>query len=767
MSNIGRLTVGSLIGGLLVAILLLPFAAVVGLGATQVADAVEGTDSINMDLPAPERTTILASDGQPIAYLFNQNRKVVPIGDISQYLQDAIQSIEDRRFLQHRGVDWRGTARAALGQLTGEAGTGGGSTITQQYVKNYQFLVAAKTDAEKAQAIEVSPIRKLREARLAINFEQTHTKLQILEAYLNTVAFGPSVYGAEAASWYYFGHSAKDLQLGEAAMLAGMVQNPVYLNPFITDRVEDVKQRRDRVLDTLLRDRKYSAAVIDPLKGSDLPLNRTSIPNGCIASDGFGDVQGSGFFCQYVVDYLENLPSNPFTDEQLRNGGYTITSTLDRTVMQNAIAAVTAVQGGEATARIANVMAVVEPNTQTPAKGRPVLALAANQPYGLGDGQTVQRLPTTFAPLGAGSTFKIFTAAAAMQRGLGTQDVIDVPADYTSNLQPGSLVTNPETFPSTLTLQQALATSPNTAFVALEDQVGLKSVVDMAVGLGLRGYKLDAGDVEPGFSDVAGSYADLINQQRISSFTLGVSPTSPLELANVGASLASDGQWCPPTPVKGITDRTGASVDWATIPCDQPLEPKLARTLTQALTEDAQDGTSSASFQAAGWPDQAVAGKTGTTQQYKSSAFLGYTPLYSSSVVVWDFLSKPQSICVEPLRSCTFEEIEAGTARGMSGGSVPAATWTAAMKPLVEARGKTFFEPADPVYRTGTTKTVPNLSGKSVAEAEAALVAEGFVPAEVERSDPAAPGTLLFYTPTQSAVEGATVTLRISSGPAA
>ena len=362
MSNLGRLGAGSLIGGFLVAILLLPLASAAGFGATNVADAVQSTDDIPLDLPAPEMTTLTDNAGTPIAFIYNQLRTWAAYDDISKYVKGAVVSIEDRRFYSHHGVDWRGTARAGLGQLSGEASAGGGSTITQQLVKNYQFLVVAKTDAERAAAIEQTPVRKLREARMAINLDQLETKDQVLERYLNTVAFAPSVYGIQAAAQYFYGKDAATLELDEAATLAGMVNNPNKYNPFTENGATLVKQRRDKVLDAMARDKKISQKVADETK--TLPLTATRHPksNGCIAADAAAT---QGYFCQYVLDYLKNLTNKPFTQDDLETGGYTIKTTLDPKVMAAAIASVTANANPAApdTARIADVMAVVEPST--------------------------------------------------------------------------------------------------------------------------------------------------------------------------------------------------------------------------------------------------------------------------------------------------------------------------------------------------------------------------------------------------------------------
>ena len=206
---------------------------------------------------------------------------------------------------------------------------------------------------------------------------------------------------------------------------------------------------------------------------------------------------------------------------------------------------------------MANVVAVVEPGVTT----RKVLALAANRPYGLDQakGQTVQRLTTTFAPLGAGSTFKIFTAAAAMKAGLGTNCPLDVPADYISPLAPAHMFHNAGTLPGQPCRWPRRW--PNLAEHGVRRAGG-----PGRAGEGRRHGRqaracgattLDAGDVDPAFAGTGTAYADEVVAQKIASFTLGVSPVSPLELANVGATLDSDGLWCPPTPVDAITDRNG------------------------------------------------------------------------------------------------------------------------------------------------------------------------------------------------------------------
>jgi membrane peptidoglycan carboxypeptidase len=763
IGGLAKLLIATVMAGILLAGLLLPYTVGLGLAANKVTDAIDSANAASMDEPMPLRTTVDDSQGHLIAYIYDQNRTYVPLADISRNLWYATIAIEDRRFYKHKGVDWQGTVRALLQNAAGDP-ISGGSTITQQLVKNYLYLVAAQTPAEKADAIAQTPLRKLREAKMALMYEQNHTKDQVLEAYLNLIAFGPSTYGAEAAAEHFFGVSADKLSLAQAALMAAMINNPNKYNPLVPSQQDVTRARRDQVLDDMARDGWISQATANKTKKEDLGVTASPTPNGCIDAP---NSTTNGYFCRYVLDYLANAGFD-YTD--LSRAGDTITTTLDPTVMADAVAAVknNADPDSAQAKRVANVVAVVEPGVTT----RKVLALAANRPYGLNQakGQTVQRLTTTFAPLGAGSTFKIFTTAAVMDKGLGVNAAVDVPPTYTSPLAPSHVFHNEGTFAASMPISQALAESPNTAFVSLEDQVGLSKVVDMSVKLGLRGYLLDAGDVDPAFAGTGESYADEVTSQKIASYTLGVSPVSPLELSNVGATLGSDGRWCPPTPVDSITDRNGNQVTWKQQPCEQAVAPELARTLTNAMYGDMHnpDGTAYTSSQAAKWT-RVSASKTGTTQDYKSSAFLGYTPYYSAAVLTWDYLNRPQPICKSPLRTCTEAQAQGGA--GMSGGSVPAQTWLSLMNPLHKDKEDTPFPVSDAGYLEGQpTSQVPNVINMTLSEAKQQLIAHGFtVPTQyVSYSDKygAAANTVVDQNPKSAALPGTPISLVVSIGQA-
>ncbi len=776
LGGLGRLLVAVLVAGILVAGLLLPTAVGLGLAANHVTDAIASAPVGNLDAPAPERTTITDEAGGVIAYVYSQNRVEVPMSQISPLLQEAVVDTEDRRFYQHKGFDWKGTVRALLKNSQGDTGQQGGSTITQQMVKNYRYLVEAKTDAQKQDAIAATPLRKLQEAKMALTLELPGhmTKEDILERYLNLVAFGPSVYGAQASAQYFFGIDASQLNLQQAALMAAMVNNPNKYNPFNPDRRQDALDRRNLVLKLMLQAESISQAQYDAAVKSPLAAEQRPTPNGCLSATNSAT---NGFFCQYVLDFLTN--SQGLTSDQIASGGYTIKATLDPTVMKSAKKAVDDNADPQSAAfnRVADVTAIIQPGVGT----RKVLALAANRKYGQDKtkGETVQRLITTFAPLGAGSTFKIFTAAEALREGLGTSSPIDNPLTWTSPLAPAHVFHNSGTYPTTMPLDQALATSPNTAFVDLEDQIGLDKVVNMAVALGMKGYNLDAGEVDRAFTGSGRTFAQEVVAQKIASFTLGVTPVSPTELANVGATLASGGLWCPPTPVDQITDRDGVIVPLKTAPCTQAVDKDLANTLTEAMGGDlANNGTAANAATTANWSSTwagGAASKTGTTEDYKSSAFLGYTPNYSGAVMTWDYLDRPQSICIDATTNKLYGScpttVALGTTpkagvKGMSGGSVPAATWFAAMTPLHTGQKPVYFAPPSQRYLAGSaTSQVPYVVGQPIDAARAQLTTAGFTVVILTKASGAGLNTVVAQSPQNSALPGSQVVLTISSGP--
>ncbi|MGH4008027.1 MAG: penicillin-binding protein [Pseudonocardiaceae bacterium] len=735
------------LAGLLVAGFLLPAAGAAGLASNQASDTVSSVSSDLVQSQVPLVSTITDKDGVPIAYVFDQNRFNTPPQAIADTMKAAIISIEDRRFFEHNGVDWRGTARAVTTNLTasGSALEGqGASTLTMQYVKNYRLYAVARNAAERAAAVESSPARKLHEIRVALQLEKQLSKDEILARYLNIVFFGHNTYGVAAAARTYFNTTPDRLSIAQAALLAGMVRSPSTYDP--VDNPEEALARRNIVIAEMtnvgsITSEQASLAMAEPL-GIQRPL--TGLTNGCV-----GAGPADGFYCQYTRDYLT---AAGFPEEKLRRGGYLIRTNLDRRASDIAKRAANS-EVPTQTRGIANAMAIVEPGRERHA----VRALVANRDYGLDAdaGQTSYALPSLVQGFGAGSIYKIFTAAAMLERGMGIENPVPVPSSYTSRVfkdKGGAYsVGNAGNYRSgSVSLQTALAISPNTTFVALQDRIGkIDPVVDMAFRLGMRD-SLNARDAS------GRTIAEAVKQERRGSYTLGPEPTSPLDLANVGATLMSGGTWCPPTPIDAVLDRNGTPMEVPETPCEQAVPEGLANSLAVGLSKDDQPGgTAFAAAQAVKWT-RPMLGKTGTTTANRSAGFVGATPQYSGAVLVWPDGSRPAPICdTDPPRLCSDGNI--------FGGKVPARTWFNAMVPLHEGLPVMPMPPTEPRYVTGGGTPVPDVVGQGENTATLTLERAGFrVQRETSESDQP-PGTVASQS-ARTAMPGDTVTIVISNG---
>ncbi|AVL99380.1 penicillin-binding protein [Gordonia iterans] len=784
-SKLPALALALVLAGVLVAGLMFPFAAGAAMLSNRAAATMENTSSELLNGTVPEVTTVTDVNGAPIALLYDQYRTQVGYNDISQDMIAAIISIEDRRFLEHDGVDWRGTIRAALkNQSAGEI-QGGGSTLDQQYVKNYLLLVLARTEAEREAAVESTPARKLREARMAMTLEKTLTeqtmredgvdeatakqdvKKQIVTRYLNMVPFGNNAYGIEAAAQTYFGKPAKELNLQESAMLAGMVQSSSALNPY-TDPAATTA-RRNTVLDTMIENFPQRAAEIREAKNTPLgvlPTPRTP-KQGCISAG------NNGFFCDYVLQYLAE---NGITRSTVARGGYTIRTTLNPEAQANALRAAQS-QASPNVTGLANVISIVRPGTES----HDVIAMVSSRDYGLNQArnETVQPQPFSLVGDGAGSVFKIFTTAAAMEKGMGTNTVLPVPSSvavYGMGNSNGAFgcppnaycVRNAGPYPPSLTLTQALAQSPNTTFVQMLQQTGVKPSVDMAVRLGLRSYTV------PGSSGVSDqSLADYIKKGNFGSFTLGPFPVNALELSNVGATIASGGVWCPPSPVVSIEqakrDRFGnavmdpdgkpvmVSVPFNPPKCEQVIERGLAGALSHAMSQDTHGaGTAAAAARSAGW-DLPMSGKTGTTEAHRSAAFLGFTNQLSAASYIYNDGRQTSGICSSPLRQCYDGDLY--------GGMEPARTWFRSMLPIAEKFGPVRLPANDPQFVNGSSRgRIPNVAGLPVSQAVSRLQEAGFRVNELEVDSSKPKGTVVFTAPSDSAMPGTVIALYVSNG---
>ena len=577
--TVAKLAGCTALAGALLAGVLFPVVGGFGYASNQ---AVSTVDNVSAELAkgvVPGVSTMVDAAGNPIAWLYEQRRFEVPSDQISNEMKLAIVSVEDKRFADHQGVDWQGTLRAFLTNTTSGQVEQGASTLNQQYVKNYQLLVLATTDAERRAAIETTPARKIREIRMALTLDRQLTKDEILTRYLNLVPFGNASFGIQDAARTYFGIDASDLSAMQAAMLAGMVQSSSALNPYTN--VDGVTARRNVVLDTMIENIPERADELRAAKTQPLGVlaEPNTLPRGCIAA---GD---RGFFCDYALQYLAQAG---ISGEEIDKGGYLIRTTLEPDVQDSVKTALVRNTRPDVDGA-ATVMNVVAPGQDQ----HRILAMGSSRTYGLDAeaSETVQPQPYSLVGNGAGSIFKIFTAAAAMEKGLGSSSVLQVPrrvevkglGDGGAQGCPPSTycVENTGNYPAALPLTDALAQSPNTAFVKLLESVGVTPAVEMAVRLGLRSYD------EPGTSGQGQqSMAEVQKQQNLGSFTLGPTQVNPLELSNVAATLASSGKWCPPTPIDSVLDREGAPVPMAVQGCEQVIDPGLANTLANAMSKD-------------------------------------------------------------------------------------------------------------------------------------------------------------------------------------
>jgi len=255
------------------------------------------------------------------------------------------------------------------------------------------------------------------------------------------------------------------------------------------------------------------------------------------------------------------------------------------------------------------------------------------------------------------------------------------------------------------------------------------------------------------------SIAEVTKAQKQASFTLGVSPTSVLELANVGATLASSGKWCPPSPVESITDANGQPVPVTEAPCSQAVEPGLANTLLNALSKDDQPGGTSANAAGqVGW-NRPIAAKTGTTQQHKSAAFVGIVPQLAGAVITFDNSNSPRPLCDGAGAPFPCGE------GNIFGGKTPAETWYGAMKPLLDPQPVVPLPPTDPRFVVGRAETkVPDVVGKSINDARSILERAGWKVSTKSMDNRADKGTVVGQAPNGTALPGQTIVLQVSTG---
>ncbi|MDH6194902.1 membrane peptidoglycan carboxypeptidase [Mycobacterium frederiksbergense] len=753
--TVAKLAMHCVLAGLLAAVLMFPVVGGVGNVLARLSDAVAQDSAQVLAGEAPIVSTIVDASGAPMAWVYEQRRWPVASDQIADTMKLAIVSVEDKRFAEHIGVDVQGTLNGFIGYMRGVDDVRGGSTIEQQYVKNYNLLVKAKTDWERRAAVEVTPARKVREMRIALALDDALPKEEILARYLNLVSFGNGAFGVQDAARTYFGIDAANLNWPQAALLAGVVRSTTTLDPYTNP--DGALARRNTVLDTLIDYLPDRADELRAAKSAPLGVlpHVDPLPQGCIAA---GD---RAFFCEYVLQYLERAGVSA---QDVARNGYLIRTTLDPKVQASVKTAVDKI-ANPTTEGVASVMSVITPGKDT----HRVIAMADSRTYGLDldAKQTVQPQPFSLVGDGAGSIFKIFTTAAALEMGMGINTQLEVPSFFMakglgSSDTPGCpretwCVRNAAAYRSPLSVTDALAQSPNTAFAKLISQIGVPHAVDMAVRLGMRSYA-EPGSARAYDQDSDESLADFVKRQNIGSFTLGPLELNALELTNVGATLASGGIWCLPNPIDKIFDRYGREVVLMTAPCEQAVPEGLANTMANALSKDPVSGTAVGAASSVNWK-LPMSGKTGTTETHRSSGFLGFTNRYAAANYVFNDSSTPSDLCSYPLRECSDGNL--------FGGIEPALTWYAAMNPIAKDFGPLALPPTDPLYVDGGPGgQVPTVAGMNFDEARKRLQDSGFRVADQPTlvSSDATRGSVVGTTPSGTTIPGSIITINTSTG---
>lgn len=691
--------------GVLIACLAIPFAGLAGVAAKDVSKSMvnlpESLDAKDLS----QKTRIYDVNGNLIASLYDQNRINVPLSSISRPMVKAIVAIEDYRFYQHGALDLKGTLRAFITNQANGGSVQGGSSITQQMVKQ-TLLYQAETDAQRKAATEETYARKIRELRYAIAFEKNYSKDWILERYLNIAYFGDGAFGVQSAAKHFFSKNASRLNLLESATLAGLVKNPVGYDPI--DNPERAESRRNIVLDRLaqlgvLTEKKAERLKATPIEDT---LKVSTTANGCQQSQ-------APFFCDYVVNWLLKDPVLGDTMKErrrtLNTGGLKIQTTIDLDMQKAADQSVSSAVFP--TDQAIGGLAMVEPGTGD------VRALAQSRPMGqdkaAGETALNYTVPKKYGAANgfqAGSTFKVFVLATAINQGIplsttiNSPQEIQIPDEEFENCDgpyagdgKGWPVKNSTGFGS-FNLYTGTQQSVNTFFAQLETRTGMCEPLQLAADMGVK--------VPPA--------------QKVPSWILGVSDSSPLELAQAYATFAARGLHCDPRPVTQVLDSQGQSLKDFASQCEQVMPGATADAVNDILRGVMEPGGFGQNIAI----DKPSAGKTGTNNENKTVSFVGYTPALATAVMVAgaNALGTPITLNNQSIGGSYIDSAFGSTVAGPIWGDAMAAI--SAKLPYEDFQAP----PGDEI--AGVLTSVPDVTGQSVEAATAALEGAGFTVAD-------------------------------------
>ncbi len=702
----------AIVGGL-VTLMLLPAALGMGAGVDRVGTRLTALGEAYKRIPRfPERSTFYASDGKTVLAQVYQdfNREIVHLNEVSEIARTAVLTAEDDGFYEHGALDVQSVVRAIFANVAAGDVVQGGSTITQQLVKN---AVLDSSD----QTLQ----RKWEELAVALRIEQRYTKDEIFELYLNDIYLGNGVYGIGTAAEYYFHEPASKLTLAEGATLAGMIRAPEDYNP--VDHPKAALARRNFILD-----RMVELGSADAAKAAKVEANPIDLPPGA------GEVSKEKvpFFVTYITREILN------NDDGAYDAFGTTEKQRERTLFQGGLRIVTTLDPDwqQAAQEAANQPWGVTPSnpgySQTPDAAIVSIDNANGAIRTMLSGRNYQRdqLDLATAVRQPGSAFKPFTLVAAFEEGIPPGQVYSATSPFCSPAWTSSdhCVNNAEPgLGGYENLTTATAYSTNVVFAQLALDVGASKIASTAAKMGIDPDHLSA----------------------VPSITLGTSSVTPLEMASGYQTLANGGRHCPPFAISRVEVASENGPDALLyrhkVACKQVIDKDIATQVTSMLEGVVTLPGATGTRAAIGRP---IAGKTGTTQEYSNAWFVGYTPQVTTSVWV-GFPGNP-----DPLDNYFGQSV--------FGGTLAAPIWHTYMSHVMAGMPVRGF-PAPPPPATGR---VPDVTGRGSTAAQQILAEAGFS-SRVEKVASLKPeGTVVSQSPGGGATAqlGTLVTLQVSTG---
>jgi membrane peptidoglycan carboxypeptidase len=698
----------SLVAAVLVAAAVTPAIAVSGLTANSTLGVFNDLPSFLEIGQLAQRSSIYAKDSKGndvlLASFYAQDRKDVDWNNINQIVKDAATSGEDPRFYEHGAIDLMGTLRAVLSNAVGND-VQGGSSITQQYVKNVLVqkaeAISDPTAREKAYeaAVATNIDRKIKEMKLAIGIEQKYSKQEILNGYLNIASFGGQVYGIEAAAEYYYGKTAYTVSLPEAASLIAMVNNPNMLRIDDPDNLERNKGRRDYILQKMYENGKISAEDRDKAIATPVTPKITNSGTGCAVAP-----YGAANFCDYITWIIKTDPAFGATEDErwaaFQRGGWKIYSTLNVDMQKVADKAITArIPAQSERGNLAGASTSVEVGT-----GR-ILAMGQSKKFS-NDADLLDKDPkytsvnySTDIDYGGssgfqvGSTYKIFTVAEWLKQGHGLGEMVDgrqKPLDLSKfkNSCEGvgggiwNTKNNGGDKGRILSVADAIRTSLNHAFFSMALQMDLCDIKKEA-----EAFDVHRADGSP----LGSSPASIIGTNEI----------SPLTMVTAMAGVANLGLTCTPIAIDSVTDFNGNKIEPPKSTCTQSLAQDVDLGLIAGLKGPIQGGTATASN-----PNDGIAhiGKTGSTDDFIHTWMLGASSKVATAVWVGNVSG--------------FVSLSGTSLNGQTGSSVRHMIWKAIMTEADRQFKGTDWAAPDPKFLKGRSVAVPDVRGLALADAQ-------------------------------------------------